>query len=156
MFKKWFWVRALVTLVLIGLLAVGGYIAYRTGWWQGHAAGQLAAEGTESAPMGPGLGYRGTPFGFMPFRPFGGARIVFTLAFGLFFFAMIGKLIRFAIWGPAILYAMKRGGPTHWRHYHRRWPHHHGPMHRGPMPPWCWGWEESSEEEGSESETDAE
>ena len=49
--KKWFWWRALGTLVFVGLLAgllaFGGIAIYRTGWSQGYVTGQVAVEGEE-------------------------------------------------------------------------------------------------------------
>lgn len=153
MSKKWFWVRALVTLVVIGLLAVGGFAVYRTGWSQGYAAAQLGAESEEGTTTPWGFGHPGRPFGFAP-GPFGAGLLV-TVVLGLLFFAVIGKLLRFVIWGPAWRFGMAGPWPRHWRRFHQRWPH--GPMSHGPVPPWYWGWEESREEQtgkvGPEADT---
>ena len=152
MSKKWFLVRAVVTLVVIGLLAVGGFAAYRTGLSQGYAAGQLGAESEEGTTMPWGFGYHGRPFGFAP-RPFGAGLLV-TIVLALLFFAVIGKLLRFVIWGPAWRFGMAGPWPGHWRRFRHHWPH--GPMSHGPVPPWHWGWEKPSEEETGEAGPDAE
>jgi len=150
MSRKWFWVRALVTLVVVGLLVVGGFAAYRAGWSQGYAAGQLGAEGEEGTTVPWGFGYPGRPFGFAP-RPFGAGPLV-AVVLALLFFAVIGKLLRFVVWGPAWRFGM--AGPRFRRiaGYHRaaHWQRMHGPM-----PPWCWGWEEPHEEEEDTGKTEA-
>ena len=153
MSKKWFWMRALVTLVIIGLLVVGGLALYRAGWSQGYVAGQLAVEGGEGAMAPPSFGYPGRFFGFMPYHPFGASPLL-LIPLALLFFAVIGKLIRFVIWGTVWRPAMAGPRPMHWRRFHRHW--RHGPPPHGPMPPWCWDWEELSEEqtEGVEPEAD--
>jgi len=147
MSKQWFWIRALVMLIIIGLLAGGGLALYRAGWSQGYVAGQLAAEGEAVMPM-PYLpysfGYVGRPLGFAPF----------LLGAGLFFLLLgvIGKLLHFVLWGPAWRFGMV--GPRFERgagwHRAARWQRMHGPM-----PPWCWGWEEPHEEQPGEVEPEA-
>jgi hypothetical protein len=134
-----------VTLILIGLVVVGGYVTYRTGWSQGYAAGQLAAEGEQGAAMPPGLGYPLHPFVFAPYHP-SGAGLLLTVVLALLFFAMIGKLVRFVIWGP--VWGHKMAGP---------WPRHSARWHRmhGPMPPGWWGCEEPPEEWSKTAKSDA-
>ena len=130
MSKKWFWMRALVMLVIVGLLAVGGVALYRAGWSQGYVAGQVV-EGEEGAMASPGLGYPGWhlsgPFMF-------GA--VFKVGLLLLFLAVIAKMLRFVLWGPAWRFGM--AGPRFRRiagwHHAAHWQRMHGPV-----PPWCWG-----------------
>ena len=154
MSKKWFWMRALVMLVIVGLLAVGGVALYRAGWSQGYVAGQVV-EGEEGAITSPGLGYPGWHFMPVPYRaaPFVfGA--VFKIGLFLLFLAVIGRMLRFVLWGPAWRFGM--AGPRFMRGvgYHRaaHWQRMHGPV-----PPWCWGWWEEPREEqtkGVEPEAD--
>ena len=151
MSKRWFWVRGLATLILIGLLAVGGYVVYRTAWSQGYVTGQMAAEGGESMPAPSPFARPGWPYGFAPYRPFGGVVLLFKVVLALLFFGLIGRLIGFAIWGTAFRHAMSGKWPKHWHHYHQRWHRFPGRPPRGPAPPWCWDWEE----EPAEEDTDA-
>ena len=51
MSKKWFWMRALVMLVIVGLLVVGGVALYRAGWSQGYVASPLVVEGEEAETL---------------------------------------------------------------------------------------------------------
>jgi hypothetical protein len=109
-----------MVLLIIGLLALGGY----AGWSQGYMMG-LAASSGEGArvvphpPFGYGYGY-----GFFPL--FFGLGIFFKLAFILLFFLFIGKVFRFWAWRTA-------GGP----------PGEHWARHYGHTPPWY------SEEKGT-------
>ena len=148
MSKKWFWMRALVMLVIIGLLAGGGWALYRAGWSQGYAASPPVVEGEEGAITSPGLGYPGWHLGHVPFM-FGA---VFKIGLLLLFLAVIGKMLRFVLWGPAWRFGM--AGPRFMRGvgYHRaaRWQRMHGPV-----PPWCWGWEEPHEETEPDAQTGA-
>ena len=154
MSKNWFWIRALATLFLIGLLAVGGYAVFQTAWSSGYSAGQLATAGEESATAPSGPVYPLWPHGFAPYRPFGGGLVV-TIILGLVFIGVIGKLIRFVIWGSVWRHAMAGPWFAHGGHWHRaarRYPKY-GPA--PPMPPWCWGWDEAdekNEETGSQKE----
>lgn len=143
MSKRWFWFRGLATLILIGLLAVGGYIVYRTAWSEGYVTGQVAAEGEESTPAPFPFAHPGRPYGFAPYRPFGGVGLLFKVVLALMFFGLIGRLIRFAIWGSAF-HHMAGKWPRHW--HHRRWHRYPGRPPRGPAPPWCWDWEEEPAE----------
>jgi hypothetical protein len=152
--KRWFWVRALLTLILVGLVAVGGYSLYRTGWSQGYVAAQLAEEGEEGVTVSPSFARPGWPYGFAPYRPFGGVGLLFGVVLALLFFGLIGKLIGFIIWGPAFRYAMAGKWPRYWHHYYRRRPHLHGHPPGGPVPPWDWGWEEEPKEEDTAAEAE--
>ncbi len=141
MSKKWFWVRALVMLVIVGLLAVGGVALYRAGWSQGYMASPPVVEGEEGAITSPGLGYPGWHLYHAPFI-FGAVKI------GLFllFLVVISRMLRFVLWGPVCRFWM--AGPRFRRiaGWHR--------MH-GPVPPWCWGWEEPHEKTEPGAQTGA-
>jgi hypothetical protein len=128
MSKKWFVVKALATLIIIGLLILGGFTIHRIGWSQGYQMGQLVAGGEKGAVAPYGFGYPG---------------LFLTVGLLLLLLVVIGKFLRLLIWGPWMMV----GGPryAHWaRHWHR--PHGH-------MPPWCWDWERPFEEK---AEPDAE
>jgi hypothetical protein len=145
MSKNWFLLKALAALIIIGLLILGGLAIHRFGWSQGYKVGQLAA-GSEvgaTVPYGRyGFGYSG---------------LFVTIGLLLLLLIVIGKFTRFWAWKMV-------GGP--WRMAGRSWMMAHGPKgkrwarhwHRphGPMPPWCWGWEEPSEEKVEKAEPDVE
>jgi hypothetical protein len=154
MSKNWFWIRALATLFLIGLLAVGGYAVFRTAWSSGYSAGQMATGGEEGVTTPSGPVYPLRPYGFAPYRPFGGG-LALTIFLGLVFFGVISKLIRFVIWGSVWRHGMTGPWFAHRGHWHRVAPRYrkYGPP--PPMPPWYWGWGEADEEdEASGSETE--
>lgn len=153
MSKKWIVWRVVATLLLVGLLIAGGVAAYRAGWSQGYGAGQATVGGEEGATLpypSPGWGRIGRPLAFMPFLF--GAGLLFKLALGLVFLVVVGKLIRFIVWGAAFHPVMCGPGPVHGpraaRWYRRRHVH-------GPMPPWCWDWEEPSEAEADTDQAEA-
>jgi hypothetical protein len=145
MSKTRFLVVSLAALIILGLLILGGLAIHRIGWSQGYKVGQLAAgieEGT-TVPYGAyGLRYSG---------------LFLTVGLVLLLLIVVGKFFRFWAWKMAWGPWMMAGGPwkmahrpkgEHWaRHWHR--PH-------GPMPPWCWGWEEPSEEKAERAEPDME
>jgi hypothetical protein len=140
MSKTWFVVRVLTTLVVIGLLIIGGFAIHRIGWSQGYVAGQLAAGGEEgaAAPYAPySFGHPGRYFGFAPF-PFG-AGLFLTVGLLILLLIGIGRIFRFWAWRMT-------GGPQG-QYWHR--PH-------GPMPRWCWGWEKPFEERTERTEPEAE
>jgi len=148
--------RALAMLVIIGLLAVGGVALYRAGWSQGYVASPLVVEGEEAEMPAPGFGYPGWHLGMpVPYRaaPFLFGAGLFRIGLLVLFLAVIAKMLRFVLWGPAWRFGM--AGPRFRRiaGYHRaaHWQRMHGPV-----PPWCWGWEEPHEEqtEGVEPEAD--
>jgi hypothetical protein len=144
MSKRSFWFRGLATLILIGLLAVGGYVLYRTAWSQGYVTGQIAVEGEESLPALPPFAHPAWPYGFPPYHPFSGVGMLFKVVLALLFFGLIGRLVGFVIWGAAFRHAMAGKWSRHWHPYHRRWHRFPGRPPRGPAPPWCWDWDEES------------
>jgi hypothetical protein len=146
--KNWFLWRALASLILVGLLIAGGLAVHYAGWSRGYQAGQLAAEG-EEAPAPPYLPYAVRPFGPAPY-PFRGG-LLLNVVLLLLFLAIVGKLIRFIIWGGAWRHAMAGPWPAHWgQAYWRRAARWHR-VH-GPVPPWCWWGYEPSDEEAEEAD----
>lgn len=126
MYRRGFFIRFVLALVLIVVILVGGYFAYRTGWSQGYQAAALQAgsEGQETGALMPL--FRG--FYYAPYVP-GFGFPFFGLCFGIGFIFLVLFLIRgiFRPWG--------------WRHWGRQ--PHHGPWKYGPMPPWGRDWEAS-------------
>jgi hypothetical protein len=152
MSRKWFLVKALVSLILIGLLIGGGFAIHYLSWSQGYAAGQLAAEGEEVAtpPYLPGgFGHPGWHY-----HPFGVLGLLFKIVLFFLFIAIVAKLIRFVIWGSVSRHAMARPWYRYWRRAHRRYVRWHR-MH-GPMPPWCWDWDEPDDEDAKEASDESE
>jgi len=145
MSKIRFLVVSLAALIIIGLLILGGLAIHRIGWSQGYKVGQLVAGSEEGATVAYG------PYGF------GYSGLFLTIGLLLLLLVVIGKFFRFWAWKMAWEPWMMAGRPwkmahgpkgEHWaRHWHR--PH-------GPMPPWCWGWEEPSEEKAEKAEPDGE
>jgi hypothetical protein len=148
--KNWFLWRALGSLVLVGLLIAGGVALHYAGWARGYQVGQLATEGEEAAaPAYPP--YVGRPFGFVPYLF--GAGVLVKVVLLLVFIGIVGKLIRFLIWGacwrPAMAGPWPGQGP---RAYWRRAARWHG--RHGPVPPWGWGWYGPSDEEMEEPDAE--
>lgn len=151
---SWFLWKALATLILIGVIAAGGLAVHHLAWSSGYTAGQLAAEGAEVTTP-PYL-----PHGFAPARsswglsPLAfGVGVLFKIVLALVFLGLICKLIRFLVWGPVFHHAMAGPWAKHWHRGHWRRAARWHPMH-GPVPPWCWDWDESGEEE-AEGASDA-
>ena len=137
--KNWILARALGAVITIGLLVAGGVLVYRAGWSQGYVASSPVVEGKEIEM--PAFGHPGWRFAPVPYRA---APIMFGAGFlkiGLLvlFLAMIGRMFRFVLWGPAGRFGM--AGPR-FRHPATRWCRMHGPV-----PPWCWGCEGPSGEQ---------
>jgi hypothetical protein len=142
MSKIRFLVVPLAVLIIVGLLILGGLAVHRIGWAEGYRMGQLAAGGEEGAVAPYGFDYRG---------------LFLTIGLLLLLLIVIGKFFRFWAWKTVGGPWMMAGGPwkmasalkgERWaRHWHR--PH-------GPVSPWCWGWEEPSEEKAEKAEPDAE
>ena len=130
----------LAILIIIGLLMLGGFAIYRISWLEGYKTGQLVTAGIAG----------GTVMPYAPYRP-GCGGVLLTLGVAFLLILVAGKFFRFWAWKSAWGPGMKSGGPESER-WVRRW-HRHGP--HGPMPPWCWDWEEPSEEKTEEPQPDA-
>ncbi len=151
MSKRRFLWRGLAALIFVGLLIAGSLAIYYLGWSQGYVTSQPMPEGEGGAPwpyLPRGSGNMGRPFAFAMCTG-----LMFKLGMLILLFCIIGKIFRFFTWGMA-------GGP--WmtgRRRGRRWHRHHHqgppPYPHGPMPPWCWDWEKSSDEETGDAESDA-
>ena len=91
MSRKWFLVRAVAALIVIGLLTgllvVGGVMIYRTGWSQGY----MVAGGEDGATV------PYTPFGFGHPAPF---PTFFMIGLFLLLIVVIGRFFRFLAWSP--------------------------------------------------------
>lgn len=120
MYRRRFFIRFVLALVLIALLFVGGMFVYRVGWSQGYQAAALLTESELAEPgllipQFRGLGYGPYMFGFgMPF--FG---LCLGIGFIFLFMFLLGAIIK----------------PWGWRSHHRHWK-------GGPVPPWAKDWEE--------------
>ena len=143
-----FLVVPLVGLIIVGLLILGGFAIHRIGWAEGYRMGQLAP-GADGGVVPP---YAGYGFGFPGF--------LLTLAVIFLLILVIGRVFRFMMWGlpwgPRMMHALgpegrrwkmpgRSKGEFRAKHWHR---------HHGHMPPWCWDWEEGSEEAEPDAETD--
>jgi hypothetical protein len=134
----WFLVKALVALILVGLLVAGGFAIHYVSWSQGYATGQRAAEGEEVAEPPPYLYH-----GFRPSGRLGLVRPLMCAGGFLLLLVVVGGLFRALAWRRMWAY-----GP--WAMHHHRWPRgrrtanwaKHWRRH-GPMPPWCWDWDEA-------------
>lgn len=148
MFRGNFFFRAIAALILVGLLAAGGYFIFQAGQAQGYAMG-VAASAASAAPGGsssgvapsvpvqpgvapymyPGYYYPGfyRPHFFFPFwGPFG---LLIPL---LFFFLIIG-LFRAIFWRRGHGYGPGYYGHGHW---HGDWQGQPGPHPgEGSQPP---------------------
>ncbi|MGD2143821.1 MAG: hypothetical protein PVF54_05020 [Anaerolineae bacterium] len=133
--------RALAAVVLVVLLVAGGVVIYRLGWSQGHAVGEQIAQGDEALPP-PQSPRALPPIGWA--HPRMGAAVLITTLLGLFFFAALGKLLSFVVWGAMAGPAMARMGMT--GHCPR-----HGHRVHGPVPPWYGPWGEPPGEKSRES-----
>lgn len=95
MFRKSIIVPLIAALLLIGLLAAGGYTAYRAGVMQGIAQAPEVAEAIQQqgVPVTPMVGY-GYPYGlrYNHFNPFGA--ICLSIFFLFLFFGLM-KMIFF-------------------------------------------------------------
>jgi flagellar biosynthesis protein FliQ len=130
----------LLLVVLAGLLITGGWAVHRIGWTEGYAVGRGVAAGeVNSVPYAPtGLSYVGL------FLTAGLALVVLM--------ALVSKLI--GLWafrtfaGPWMMAHRRAVGPSgpngeRWT-AHWRTPHRH-------VPPWCWDWEQATEEKRGEA-----
>ncbi len=134
MFRNGFVFRLIGVLLLIGLMAVGGFMAYKAGIAQGisqapavaTAISQAAENGQTVPPMvGPGYGYGYHPYGFgyphhFGFLPLGG--ICFSI-----FFLFLGflKMIFFRPWRHGHIHGpwgrhWEGGVPSMFNEWHKR------------------------------------
>ena len=128
MTRRGFTFRALMAIILIGLLALGGYAIFQAGVSQGYSAAIIEGlDGVEGiAPRG-GFGFApyryGYGFGFSPF--FGFLGLIFRF---LIFFLVIGFIFR-------LLFFRRT-----WGWHGRRWRHKdwaaHWEKYQGGPPPW--------------------
>jgi len=143
MYRKRFWVVPLAALLIIALVAIGGFTIHRAAWSQGYTMGQLAAGVEEGAPMPYGphrFGYPSRPFGLGSFFC---APALFVLG-GLMLVGMFAKVLHFRAWRRAMV-----GGPKA-RAWARQWD-----RHPGHVPPWCWEWEKPPQGKTEEPDTPA-
>ncbi len=118
MFRRFFWLRFFLTILIVGALAAGGVLLYNAGFTNGYHAAlatSIAAGSSGTSPVPyygwyPFWGGFGVPF----FFPFG-----LLFGFGAFFLLIFLVSSLFRLWG--------------WR----RWAHEHG--QEGP---WFRHWEE--------------
>ena len=130
--RRGFFIRFILALVLIAVLAIGGMALFRGGWSQGYQAGVIAANSAESEalPVVPFYGglarYPYTPgFGFPLLACFLG------IGFFLLVFFLFGAIFR--PWGWA-------------GHHHRGW------RYGRKRPPWARGWDEYHQESNAEDQ----
>lgn len=145
MFRNGFVFRLIGVLLLIGLVAAGGFMAYKAGIAQGvsqapavaTAISQAAENGQAVPPMvGPGYGYGFHPYGFgyphhFGFFPLGG------ICFSIFFIFLFFGFLKMIFFRP-------------WRHGHM-----HGPWSRhweGGVPPMFNEWHKRAHGEKPEEE----
>ncbi len=138
MTKRRFWMAPLSALIIIALLALGGWAIHRATWSQGYVMGQLAAGGEGGALLP-----------YAPYVPHGFGRPPLLLTIGLIVLLLIviGKIFRFWAWSrfaePRMAAARhwKMATGPHGEHWAKHWHEHHGHM-----PPWCWDWKGLAEE----------
>ena len=134
--RRYFFPILIITLILVGLIALGGYTAYRAGFSQGVVTGQQLSSGDNisTAPFSsvfPGH-FFGPAMAMIPILM--GLKILFLLGIAGLFIMVISKLFMFrsmrAYAGP---------NPDFWaEHWH------------GHKPPWHRKWQAPSEEENGE------
>jgi hypothetical protein len=139
MFRTRFLAASLAGLIIVGLLILGGFAIYRIGWTEGYGMGRLAV-GTDGGVL--------PPYGFFGF---GFPGFLLTLGVILLLLVVIGRVLRFWMWGMFLGRHMMPGG---------RWKMADGPAsgpwarhwqaHGRHAPPWYWDWEEA--EPGQESD----
>lgn len=149
MSRTWFVWRALVALIIIGLLVRGGWAIYRTGWSQGYMTGQLAAADDGSAARS----YPPYAFGYPAWPVLAGLGLLGLFGLLVLPLLAIGKMISLHARGmaggpPGSPWAKKTAdwSPPWIRHWHRD---------HGRRPPWCWDWEEPADEQTKETGPDA-
>jgi hypothetical protein len=111
-----FILRFMAALLLIAILAGGGYAVYRLGFTQGYAVGIAQTAGDsqqfrQGFPYYPGFMMPHFGFGFFPIFPLFG-----FLFFGFFILMLVGFIFRPRHWGPAGMQHMHDHpwGPPPW------------------------------------------
>lgn len=133
--RRGFFVRFILSLLLVAVLVIGGMVLYRVGWSQGYQTGLLveSSELGESFPVVPYFG----GLARQPFMP-GLGFPFFGLCLGIGFIF----LIMFLVGG-----LLKPWGRRHWAGYS-----HPGKWTRGTPPPWADAWKEYHQELHAEDE----
>ena len=130
--------RTLATVIVIGLLAAGGFAIYRLGWSQGYTAAELAAQGQEgpASPLAP----RG-------WRPVGWASegLLISLVLPLILFAFVGKLTRVILWIAVVRLPGWRTAHGRFGSYPLHWTH-------GPEPSWYGPWQEQPSDKSQQTD----
>lgn len=131
-------VRLIAAFLLVGLLAAGGYTAYRAGVSQGIAQAPEVAEAIQQqgVPVAPMVGY-GYPhgFGYHHFNPFGA--ICFSILFLFLFFGLM----------KMIFFRRMRHGWGHHGHWKKDW--------EGGVPPMFDEWHKRAHETPADSESES-
>jgi hypothetical protein len=127
MFRGFLVLRIVGTLLLIGLLVLGGFLIYNMGWRQGYVAGLLATGGEHAVPMHAGWGYPERAFG--PGLVFGGLGLFFLIGMVVLLVVATSGIFRARRWRMA---GQMPDGP-----WAQHGPWRHGPWAYGPVPPWC-------------------
>jgi len=138
--RKGFFVRFILSLLLVAVLVIGGIVLYRVGWSQGYQTGLLVESGalSESIPTVPYFG----GLARQPFMPgMGFPFLGLCLGIGFIF------LIMFLVGG-----LLKPWGRRHWAGYSHpgKWTHGLTP------PPWVEAWKEYHQELHAEEEESGE
>ncbi len=138
--RRDFFVRFILSLLLVAVLVIGGMVLYRAGWSQGYQAGALSESGAlgESFPMVPYFG----GLSRQPFMPgMGFPFLGLCLGIGFIF------LIMFLVGG-----LLRPWGRRHWAGYSHSGKWAHGPT----SPPWANAWKEYHQELHAEEEESGE
>lgn len=127
--------RIILALLLIGLLAAGGYWVYRVGWAQGYQAAAISAAQAAGSAASPAAPNAAAPYGAAPwaYGPWGYRHHMWGPGFGFFPLFGIGFFILFMLLIGGLFRGMayrRWGGPPPpgpWSHYWRQeHEHEHG------------------------------
>ena len=110
MFRKFFWLRLVWTLLMVGVLVAGGVLLYHAGFNNGYNAAVLALNvsgktGVFPLPYNSLMPY-GPGFGFLSFFLMAPLGLFLGLGFLFLVFAIVGSIIRLFTWRH---WASKRG-----------------------------------------------
>jgi predicted alpha/beta hydrolase len=128
MFRTKFIWWSFISLVLLAVLALGGYAIYRTSWSQGYQAGQRVVAGG----VAPAVSY-----------PVDASGLLLTIGIVLVLLFVVGKILRAMFW-LSLGTGMAAGWKRDWQRYH-----HPRSLRRAP---WCYGWEEEPQKDTEASE----